>query len=113
MASASAGTRRGLPTTRLVAGSTPTTVPAPFSTHSLPSATVMLAAPGRGMAAAKRPRSKAGTVAAVSVGAGGGWVDRELLGVSAAPEHPAAASSTATASIFCQRDAQEGGGRRV
>src|SRR5215211_4517517 len=112
MASASAGTRRGLPTTALDARSIRTTVPE-TRTQSFPLATVMVAAPGRGMTAANRPRSKAGTVALVSVGAAGGWVDRGLLGVSAAPAHPAAASTTATASILCQRGAQGSGGRRV
>jgi hypothetical protein len=61
------------------------------------------------MAAAKRPRSKAGPVVPVPVGAGGGWVDPGLLGVSAASEHPAAAASnTATASVR-HRGAQQGG----
>jgi hypothetical protein len=110
MASAFAGTRRGLPTTALVAGSMPTTVPEAPSTQTLPPATVMLAAPGTAMTAANRLRSKTGNVD--SVGVDGGWVDGGLLALWGAPEHPAAASSTATASIR-QRGGQEEGGRRV
>src|SRR5215218_7350119 len=110
MAAASAGTRSGSPTTWLVAGSIRTTVPEAPSTQRTPSATARLLAPGRGMTAANRPRSKAGTV--VPLGAGGGGIERGLPGVSAPPEHPAAASSTATASIR-PRGAQEDGGRRV
>jgi hypothetical protein len=110
MASAFAGTRRGLPTTALVAGSIPTTVPEAPSTQTFPPATVMLAAPGTAMTAANRSRAKAGTV--VPVDAGGGWVDG-LCGLSAVPEHPAAASRTATASVLGQRGGRRGGGRRV
>src|SRR4029450_2277593 len=109
MASAFAGTRRGSPAAALVAGSMPTTVPEAPSTQSFPPATVMLAAPGTAMTAANRSRAKAGTVV---VGAGGGWVDG-LRGLSAAPEHPAAASRTATASVLGQRGGRRGGGRRV
>jgi hypothetical protein len=103
---------QGLPTTMLVRGSIPTTLLEAASTHSFPSATVMLAAPGTGMTAANRSRSKAGTVAPVPVGVGGGWVDLGVLGVSAAPEHPAAANSSQTASVR-QRGRQGSGGRRV
>jgi hypothetical protein len=46
--------------------------------------------------AANRLRSKAGTV--VAVGVDGGWVDGGLLTLRGAPEHPAAASSSATTS---------------
>ena len=68
---------------------------------------------GKGMAAANRPRSKAGTVTPVPVGVGGGWVDRGVLGVSATSAHAAAASSTATTSVLCQRGAPSGDGRRL
>jgi hypothetical protein len=100
-----------LPTAALVSGSIRTTV-LEASTQRTPSATAMVPAPGRGMAAANRPRSKAGTVAPVSVGAGGGGVDRGLLGMSAASEQPVTASSTATTSV-CQGGTRRGGGRRV
>src|SRR5829696_3748758 len=96
LAAVSAGTRRALPTTRLVAGSSCTTVPAPVSTHSLPLATARLPAPETGRMAANRLRSKAGNV--VAVGVDGGWVDGGLLALWGAPEHPAAASSIATTS---------------
>src|SRR5215218_10474864 len=100
MAAASAGTRRGLPTTPFVAGSSRTTVPAPVSTHSLPLATAKLPAPETGRMAANRLRSKTGTV--VAVGVDGGWVDGGLLTLWGAPEHPAAASSIATTSSLSQ-----------
>jgi hypothetical protein len=104
-ASESAGIRSGLPAAVAVAGSIPTTVLAASSTHSLPLATARLLAPEIGMTAANRPRSKAGTVTTVPVGVCGGWVDRRVLGVSAAPEHAAAASSPSTTSNLCQRSA--------
>src|SRR5215218_2804467 len=113
IASASAGTRSGSPTAVLVAGSIPTTVPEPSSTHSFPSGTVMLLAPGRAMTAAKRSRSKAGTVAPAPVGVAGGWVDRVVLGVSAASAHPAAATSTATTRVLGQRLKRNGDGRQL
>jgi hypothetical protein len=88
-----------------------TTVPEASSTQSLPLATVMLPGPETGMLAVNRPRSKAGTV--TPVGVGGGWIDRGLLAVSAAPEHPAVATRTATTSSFWQRGARRGDGRRL
>jgi hypothetical protein len=113
MASACTGTRSGFPTTSLVRGSIRTTVLEASSTQRTPSVTVTLPAPGRGMTAANRPRSKAGTMTPVPVGVGGGWVDRGVLRVSATSAHAAAASSTATTSVLCQRGARSGDGRRV
>src|SRR5829696_2580436 len=110
IASASAGTRSGFPTRALVAGSIRTTVPAPVSTHSLPLATARLPGPEIGMLVANRARSKVGTV--VPVGVGGGWVDRGLLGVSAACKHPAAPSRATATSMVHQRGAIRGDGRR-
>jgi len=101
------------PAARLVAGSIRTTVPEASSTQRTPSATVTHPAPGKGMTAANRPRSKAGTVTPVPVGVGGGWVDRGVLGVSATSAHAAAASSTATTSVLCQRGARSGDGRSL
>src|SRR4029453_18031247 len=109
MAAASAGPRSGSPTAALVAGSIRTTVPE-ARTQTTPSATVMLPAPERGMTAANRPRSKAGTVA--PAGVGGGWVDLEVLEVPAMSVH-AAVSSTATTSAWCQRGTRGGDGRSL
>jgi hypothetical protein len=99
-------------TVRLVARSTRVTASSRGAPRSpgarTPSATVTHPAPGRGMTAANRPRSKAGTVTPVPAGVGDGWVDRGVLGVSATSAHAAAASRTATTSVLCQRGARSG-----
>jgi hypothetical protein len=97
----------------LVAGSIRTTVPEASSTQRTPSATVTHPAPGRG--------NDRGEPAAVEGGhgdpcAGGrGWrLGRSRgAGVSATSGHAAAASSTATTSVSCQRGARSGDGRRL